>query len=135
MADEKTKQYVLVADGMRHEDRRFQRGDTVELPADVGDRLVESGSLREPGDDDPQTDPAATTGLAPVADEASTTGAAQSVDEDGEIKPESFGHPDQVKAAEEAAAEQERKADAAQPPAARRRRGAAEGDTARTSER
>lgn len=119
MADENTKEYVLAADGMRHEGRRYRRGDTVTLPADVGDRLVESGSLVNSGDDLPDRAPAA---LAPVADEASTLPPAQTIDEDGEPLPSSFGHPDRIAEAEEAAAEQEQRADATQPAPTRSRR-------------
>lgn len=128
MADEPTKEYVLAADGLRLDGRRYRRGDTVELPESTGQRLVESGSLVESADDlEDTSDTGATAGLAPVADQASTLGTGQTLDENGEIKPSSFGHPDQVKAAEDAAAEQERKADATRP-AARRRTATATSD-------
>src|SRR5690606_38463190 len=98
MADENTKTYYLAADGMRCKGRSYRRGDKVELPAEEGDRLVETGSLVENEDDAPARDTsgAATAGLGDVANEASTLYAAQSVDEDGEVKESSFGHPDQV---------------------------------------
>jgi hypothetical protein len=148
MADDngQKKTYVLAADGMRVEGRRYRRGDEVELPAEQGDRLVESGSLVESKDDLPDRPgdvaaAGATAGQHPVADEASTLYAAQTVDDEGEIKPSSFGHPDQVKAAEERQREQDEKADATKP-AGRRRTGAATstgetgGDkTARTAQR
>jgi hypothetical protein len=126
MADENEnkKTYYLAADGMRLDGKRYRRGDEVELNAEDGDRLVKSGSLVESKDDlQPVDDTAgATAGLAPVAEESSTLAAAQTVDADGEVLPTSFGHPDQVEAAEKAAKEQEEKADATKP-AARRRAG------------
>lgn len=134
MADEKnesTKTYVLAADGMRLKGRRYRRGDEVQLPAEQGDRLVESGSLVENKDDlpDQDTSGAPTAGLGDVADESSTLYASQTLEDDGEtIKPESFGHPDQVEAAEKEQAEQAAKADATKP-AATRRRGATTGAT------
>ena len=123
-----TKSYVLAADGMRMKGHRYRRGDVVTLPAEDGDRLVKSGSLTEKAVDlPPALTPAqieqagARVAFAPVAAEPSTIDAAQSVDENGEIKPSSFGHPDRVAAAEEATTEQVDRADATKPPAARRR--------------
>lgn len=124
MADENesTKTYILAADGLRLDGRRYRRGDKVELPAERGDGLVESGSLVENEDDlQPRdTSGAATAGLADVASESSTLYASQSLDDDGEIKKSSFGHPDRVAEAEEAAKEQEERADATKPAARRR---------------
>jgi hypothetical protein len=129
MADENLKEYVLLADGLRLEGRRYVKGDTVHLPAETGDRLVESGSLRNPEDPDPEPVTEGAAGLAPVAEQASTLYASQTVDDDGNIKATSFGHPDKVAAAEEAAREQEAKADATKPAAARRRAAATEAKT------
>lgn len=122
MADEK-KTYYLAADGMRVQGRRYRRGDKVELSAEQGDRLVESGSLVESESDlEPRdTSAAATAGLAPIADEKSTLYGSQTVDEEGEVLESSFGHPDQVEAAEQRQKEQDEKADATKPAAARRR--------------
>lgn len=135
MADENKKTYVLAADGLRLDGRRYRRGDEVELDAEQGDRLVESGSLVESKDDLPDVDTSAgaTAGLAPVADEASTLYAAQTVDDEGEIKPTSFGHPDRVQEAEEAAKEQEERADATKPAARRRTGDTASQETASTA--
>jgi hypothetical protein len=121
--NESTKEYVLAADGMRLDGRRYRRGDKVRLPAEQGDRLIESGSLVASDDDlaPRDTTAGATAGLAPVAGEHSTLYGAQTIDDDGEVLPSSFGHPDRVKEAEEAAKEQEDRADATRPAAARRR--------------
>jgi hypothetical protein len=132
MADENTQEYVLLADGLRLEGRRYVKGDTVHLPAETGDRLVESGSLRNPEDPDPVPVPEGAAGFADVAAEKSTLYASQTVDDDGNIKPTSFGHPDKVAAAEEAAEEEEAKADATQPAATRRRRAAATSEATAT---
>src|SRR5688500_9935215 len=123
MADENKKTYVLAADSMRLDGRRYRRGDKVELDAEQGDRLVETGSLVEAEDDRPDRDRGtrATAGRGDVAEEKSTLYAAQTVDDDGNVLESSFGHPDRVEEAEKARQEQDAKADATQPAATRRR--------------
>lgn len=118
MADE-TKEYVLVADGCQHDGERYRRGDTIRLTDKAGERLLKAGAVRQPDGDDPEGTPAELAGLGPVAGEASTLGSAQTVTPDDEIKASSFGHPDQVEAAEKEQAEREKRADATKPGARR----------------
>jgi hypothetical protein len=97
--------YVLLSDGARHEGQRYERGDLIRLPRERGEALTASGSVRPAGDEPDAVDDVdlSTLGQSPVAAEASSIGPAQSIDADGEIKPESFAHPDRIEEAEAAA--------------------------------